>query len=350
MSPRPAESRAGAVMTVNTVSAEISRTERWEHFKCRVGAFRDKYIVAPGLYAVGEPDANADVLISANYKLSFDALRRELEGLNVWILVLDTKGINVWCAAGKGTFGTEELVKRIHQEQLDRVVNHRRLLLPQLGAVGVNSGEVRRRTGFKVSFGPVLASDIPAYVRAGFKKTPEMSTVRFNMLDRLILTPMEINPFMKKFPWFVVGVLFLFGLQREGILFSSAWNRGLPFLLLGLVAIIAGAFITPVLLPFIPFRSFAIKGLITGAFAVFLASLAPVIADSQDDLLLRIVTFLFFPAASSYMALQFTGATTYTGMSGVRKELRISMPLYIGAAAISLLLLVIFKLNEWGIV
>lgn len=346
----PGDVTATPVEIAGRVSANVSRTERWEHLKCRAGAFRNDYIVAPGLYAFGEPDANADVLVSANYKLSFDSLRQELGGLNAWILVLDTKGINVWCAAGKGTFGTEELVGRIISSHLDRVVNHRRLMLPQLGAVGVKAAEVRRRTGFRVSFGPVRAADIPAYMRAGYEKTPEMGTVRFTMRDRLVLTPMELNPAVKNYyPWFAAVVLLLFGLQREGILFADAWNGALPFLLLGLAAVIAGALITPALLPYIPFRSFALKGLIAGLVAVFLATLIPVIADSQDDALLRAVTFLFFPAVSSYIALQFTGSTTYTGMSGVKRELRIGVPLYIGVSAVSLILLLTYKLNEWGI-
>jgi len=335
---------------LGAVSADISRTERWEHFKCRVGGFRNSYIVEPGLYAFGEPDANAAVLVSANYKLSFDYLRQELRGLNAWILVLDTKGINVWCAAGKGTFGTEELIARIGASRLDSIVNHRRLMLPQLGAVGMNAAEIRRRTGFRVSFGPVRAADVPAYISAGYKKTPGMATVRFGMRDRLVLTPMELNPAMKKYyPWFAAGVLLLFGLQREGILFADAWNGALPFLLLGLVAVISGALLTPVLLPYIPFRSFALKGLLAGFITVFLATLLPVISDSQDDTLLRAATFLFFPAASSYIALQFTGSTTYTGMSGVKRELRIGVPLYILAAALSLLLLLAYKLDEWGV-
>jgi acetyl-CoA decarbonylase/synthase complex subunit gamma len=347
---RPAGTGESPARTVGRVSSEISRSERWQHLKCRIGGFRDKYIVSPGLYAFGDPGIDDDVLVSANYKLSFDVLRSELGGHNFWILVLDTKGINVWCAAGKGTFGTGELIRRIADARLDNVVSHRRLILPQLGAVGVNAAEVRKRTGFKVKFGPVLASDIPAYMNAGYKKTKEMSTIHFSILDRLMLTPMEINPFMKKYLWFAAGVLVLFGLQREGVLFSSAWNGGLPFLLLGLVTLVAGAFITPVLLPYIPFRSFAIKGLLAGLAAIYLATLAPVIADSQDNVLLRVVTFLLFPAASSYIALQFTGSTTYTGMSGVKRELKIGMPLYMGAAAISLLLLIVFKLKEWGIV
>jgi len=331
------------------VNAEVSRAERWEHFRCRISNFRDKYSVTPGLYAFGEPDVDDDVLVSANYKLSFDALRRELPGMNFWILVLDTKGINVWCAAGKGTFGTGELVRQVAASRLGAVVSHRRLIVPQLGAVGVNASEIRKRTGFKVRFGPVLAADLPAYIQAGYQKTAEMSTVRFSLKDRVVLTPMELSPSLKKYPWFAAAVLLIFGLQRDGIIFADAWSGGLPFLLLGLVTIAAGAFMAPALLPWLPFRSFAVKGWIAGAATVLLASLIPVIADPQHDAILRIVAYLLFPALSSYIALQFTGSTTYTGMTGVRKELKISLPLYIGVAALSLVLMVVFKLGEWGI-
>lgn len=329
-------------------SPEISRAEHWEHFKCRVSGFRDKYSITPGLYAFGAPGPDDDVLVSANYKLSFDALRVELAGMNCWILVLDTKGINVWCAAGKGTFGTDELVKRIIGSKLDAVVKHRRLVVPQLGAVGVSASEVRRRTGFKVRFGPVLAAELPAYIKAGYKKSTEISTVRFPLKDRLVLTPMELNPTLKMYPWFAAAVLLIFGLQRDGILFGAAWNGGLPFLLLGLVTVFSGAFLAPALLPYLPFRSFALKGWFAGAVTVFLASFIPVIADAQNDVILLIVTYLLFPALSSYIALQFTGSTTYTGMTGVKKELRIALPVYISAVALSLVLMIVFKLMEWG--
>jgi hypothetical protein len=169
------------------------------------------------------------------------------------------------------------------------------------------------------------------------------------MLDRLVLTPMEINPAMKKFPWFAAGVLFLFGLQPSGLLFKQAWSGGLPFLLLGLIAVFAGAFVTPVLLPFVPFRSFAIKGWIVGMLSVALAVRAFGIVDGHTTIMV-VATYLLFPAMSSYLALQFTGSTTFTGMSGVKKELKIGIPLYIGTAGISGLLMVLFKLREWGII
>jgi CO dehydrogenase/acetyl-CoA synthase gamma subunit (corrinoid Fe-S protein) len=70
-------------------------------------------------------------------------------------LILDTKGINVWCAAGKGTFGTDELVSRISKTGLSKIILHRKLVLPQLGAPGVSAHEVTKQTGFSVVYGPV---------------------------------------------------------------------------------------------------------------------------------------------------------------------------------------------------
>ena len=330
------------------ISTEITGTDRWEHFRCRVSAFRNDYTVGPGLYAAGNPDSNSDVLVSANYKLSFDHLRRELKGLNTWVIVLDTRGINVWCAAGKGTFGTEELIKQITSAKLDKVVDHRRIIVPQLGAAGVSAYRVRQATGFRVHYGPVYARDLRQFMDAGYKATKEMRKVGFSVVDRLVLTPMEINPAMKKYyPWYALAILVAFGFQPPGIIFGDAWSGGLPFLILGLISILAGAFLTPLLLPLVPFRSFAVKGWIVGMASVFLSTRFSFFSRQSVPLLL--FTYLFFPLASSYVALQFTGSTTFTGMSGVKKELRISIPIYIAGVAVSTALLVIYKLGQWRV-
>lgn len=334
--------------SVFRVSCDWDRADYWGMIKSRISAFRMNYAVNPGLYAVGEPTGESDVFVTSNYKLTFDILRRSLKGMNAWVLVLDTKSINVWCAAGKGTFGTEELVRRIEESKLAMVVTHKKIILPQLGAVGVNAAAVQKKTGFRVSFGPVQARDIADYVRAGYKKTKEMSAIQFSMLDRLVLTPMEINPVMKKYPWYALGVLLVFGLQPAGILFGDAFAYGFYFLVLGLIAVLSGAFLTPVLLPFIPFRSFAIKGWIMGMMLTLLTVHGGGI-DFEGSKLLLGTTYLLFPALSSYIALQFTGSTTYTGMSGVNKELKAGIPIYIGTVVVSFVLLVLFKLTEWSV-
>ena len=100
------------------ISPALGPADRVGAWKARWGIGRMSYLVPPGLYAVGDPTPSDPVLVTANYKMSYDLVRRELAGRNAWLLVLETYGINVWCAAGKGTFGTEELVARIAATRL----------------------------------------------------------------------------------------------------------------------------------------------------------------------------------------------------------------------------------------
>ena len=142
------------------VSGNRSLRDRLGALKVRLGIGRMAYTVTPGLYALGSPGPASNVFVSANYKLSFDILRGALKGMDAWILVLDTKGINVWCAAGKGTFGTAELAARVKATGLEQYVTHRKLVVPQLGAVGVSAHRVKKESGFSVKYGPVRARDI----------------------------------------------------------------------------------------------------------------------------------------------------------------------------------------------
>ena len=330
------------------VSSEWTKKEHWQHIKCRTSSYRNSYAVPPGLYSLGNPDANSDVIATANYKYSFDIVRRDLKGLNLWVLVLDTKGINVWCAAGKGTFGTEELIRRLKTARLELIVNHKRIIVPQLGAPGVSGFTVTRKTGFRVVFGPVYSKNIGEFIRGGYEATPDMRIVKFPLRDRLALTPMEINPAMKKYPLFALIVLLLFGLHPEGIIFADAIKGGLPFLILGFLSVLSGTFFTPVMLPLIPFRSFAVKGWIAGMISVLCAAKSMGLRDGTHPLLTAIA-YLFFPVLSSYWALQFTGSTTFTNMSGVKREMKIAVPVYVAVLIITALLGVVFKMKQWGI-
>ena len=109
-------------LVIRALSTAITWRDVLGGWGVRWGFRRMRYLVAPGLYRIGQPEADSPVLVTANYKLTVDTVRHSLTGLNVWLLVLDTKGVNVWCAAGKGTFGTEELIRRIQGTRLAGVV------------------------------------------------------------------------------------------------------------------------------------------------------------------------------------------------------------------------------------
>ncbi len=318
--------------------------DRLEHVRCRLGSFRNRNRRPPGLYAVGDPGRDSEVVVTANYGLTFDVVRRALRGLDAWLLVLDTRGVNVWCAAGKGTFGTAELVHRVGAVSLVRVVDHRRLIVPQLGAPGVAAHEVQCATGFRVHFGPVRADDLPEYLRAGRVASPEMRRVRFGLLDRAALFPMELMPALK---WYAVFAAVALALLAFGVGLAGAWSRAAPILALTLTAILAGAAVAPLALPFLPGRAFSVKGLAAGA-PVTAATLALLPGPATRAPLVALAAMLFFPALSSYLTLQFTGSTTFTGISGVRKEMRWAVPLQAAAVAIALVLVASHVLGAGG--
>ena len=340
------KTEAGDIPRVFTV---LSRRDKWETIKARFSSFRMSFSVKPGLYAAGDPDSTSDIFVTANYKMSFDALRRELNGMNAWILVLDTNGINVWCAAGKGTFGTDELVRRISRTGLQKIVSHRNLIVPQLGAPGIDSGEVKRKSGFRVIYGPVRSKDLGLYIQNGRKCDAEMRRVRFDIIDRLILTPIELSQIFAKFHYFVLFVLIFFGMTSEGIIFRDSIVKGSFFLASGLLSIFAGAFFTPVFLPFIPFRAFTLKGWVAGII-LFTGSFYVLGIFESYNIFLVISAMILFPLLSSYLAFQFTGASTYTSLSGVKKELKIALPVYISGTVISFIFLILYKIADWRLI
>ncbi len=260
----------GPVPRVRTILDRRDELGRW---RMRWGMGRHRYRVEPRLYAVGSPGPDSPVLVTANYKMTFDALRKELGGQDAWILVLETGGINVWCAAGKGTFGTEEVSRRVKTTRLAEVVNHRSLILPQLGAPGVAAHRVREECGFSVVYGPVRAQDIPCFLREGMKTTPEMRRVAFPVSERLALAPVELAGFLKPTTYVFLALFFLAGVGPWIFSPSASLHRGLGASGVWLAGILSGAVITPVLLPWIPGRSFSGKGGLVGVcFAVFIAA------------------------------------------------------------------------------
>ncbi len=333
----------GSVQTpagiVPKISSNLRWSDHWGTIKARWGVGRMRYTVDPGLYALGEPDEQSPVLVTANYKMSFDRLREALLTRKAWILVLDTNGINVWCAAGKGTFGTDELIRRVEFSGLDQVVSHRRLILPQLSGPGVAAHKVKKRIGFKVVFGPVRAVDLPVFLDAGLKATPDMRQKTFTTRERLVLIPVELVGALK---WYllILPVFFLLGgLGASSGFWNNASNHGLFAVFNLLAALAAGAVLTPILLPWLPGRAFSQKGAIMG---VIMAGVIVVFSTTYLHLnvgFLEILAWFFLtPAWSAYLAMNFTGSSTFTSLSGVRKEMRWAVPFEIIGGAAGLIL------------
>ncbi|HUT89435.1 MAG TPA: mercury methylation corrinoid protein HgcA [Thermoguttaceae bacterium] len=321
------------------VDTALTRADRTGAWKARWGIGRMHYGVESGLYAVGRPTPDSPVLVSANYKMSFDRLRSAIEGIDAWILVLDTKGINVWCAAGKGTFGTDELVRRICAVSLADAVSHRTVIVPQLGAPGVSAHEVRKRSGFRVVYGPVRAGDVPAFLEAGMEATPSMRRVEFPLRDRLAVVPVELVLGAKYALVIMVALFVLAGLGPDGYSLGRATASGTASALLFLAAFVAGTVLTPALLPWLPGRALSLKGAWIGI--VMLFALGGCVMSAQGAVPGGVSAAgwcLLIPAMTSFVGMNFTGATTYTSLSGVRREMRLAVPIQAVAAVLGAVL------------
>ncbi|MFH1676551.1 MAG: mercury methylation corrinoid protein HgcA [bacterium] len=324
---------------VPKITTRLTFADTLGTWKARWGINRMRYRVKPGLYAVGNPSPDSPVFVSANYKMSFDRLRASLDGRDGWLMVLDTKGINVWCAAGKGTFGTNEILNRMQVVNLAGVASHRLLILPQLGATGVRAHVVKQMSGFTVIYGPVRAEDIPAFLDAGMKATDAMRRVRFNLADRVLLIPLEIVSGMKYALIAAVCLFFLSGIGKAGFSTERVVSIGIPSAVLFVVVTFAGAVFIPILLPWLPGRTFSSKGLFLGS--VFVAALLIYSLPLPGMFVNWFNTFAWvaiIPAVVSFIAMNFTGATTFTSPSGVRREMRAALPVQITLAVIGLIL------------
>jgi len=276
---------------------------------------------------MGLPSPEDPVLVTANYKLTFDVLRRSLAGQNLWILVLNTHGINVWCAAGKKTFGTDELVKRIRKHHLGQVVTHKTIIFPQLGAPGISAHEVQKQTEFRVTYGPVRASDIQAFLANEMKANEQMRTVTFTLRERLAVVPVELVQALRYFLPIAIPVVLLSLLGGINLSIATALAM-LPFL----GAILTGTILFPILLPVIPLRSFAAGGWLLGI--LYAGGLALFIHAGGW---LAATLLLILPPLVSFIALNFTGATTFTSLSGVEFELKRAVPMMVASAVLGVI-------------
>jgi NAD-dependent dihydropyrimidine dehydrogenase PreA subunit len=157
------------------------------------------------------------VIVTGNYDLTVRRVLRALRGVDAWVVVAPTRGINVWCAASGGHLTTHQVVTALKTSGVAERVRHRRALLPQLAATGVRAREVERRSGWQVKFGPVYAQDLPGYLAHHEQKTDDMRHVGFGVGERIEMAAAWAAP-----TGLVIGAL--------GALVRLSW--GLPLMAL----------------------------------------------------------------------------------------------------------------------
>ncbi|MBZ9686228.1 acetyl-CoA synthase subunit gamma [Clostridium estertheticum] len=326
---------------IKKISTSLTKKDILGGLGIRLNINRNNYAIEPGLYAIGSPDENSPVLVSANYKFTFDKLRKELVSLNLWLLIIDTKGINVWCAAGKGTFSEQIILKAMRATKLDKVVKNKTLILPQLAAPGVSAHTITKYTGFKVIYGPVAAVDIPEFLLKGYETTPNMRKVKFNIVDRAVLTPVETIQSIKYFPIVILLFLITNTISSNNLSFLEIFKLSMINSTPYLIAILLGTVMIPIFLPIIPFKSFALKGAIVGLILSILTIYFSSTFLFIDSLMVMVSNTLLLTSITTYLGLNFTGSSTYTSFSGVLKETIWAMPIVIVSSVIGVILMIV---------
>lgn len=306
---------------VPQITDKWSLVDRASAIGVRLGINRDHYRVSPGLYALGNPHDKSPVIVTSNYKLTFDIIRKEMKKHSCWMLVLETYGINVWCAAGKKSFSTEETARRVKEAQLSRIVSHRTIIIPQLAAPSVAAHKLKGLCGFKGVFGPIRARDLPEFIDNGMTAAPETRVVDFPLSQRLDVAVVEVYGARKFLGWcllisFILAALGPGGFALQGILWT-----GLGAFTVVISGFVAGSFVVPCILHRLPARAFAAKGLMAGSAAGLILGIT--LARSLPE---GFAAVAGTAAMSSWFAMHYTGSTPFTSLSGVDREMKIYMP------------------------
>jgi NAD-dependent dihydropyrimidine dehydrogenase PreA subunit len=152
------------------------------------------HATSPGLRRIGNPGPDAPVLVTGNYALTVRRLEQVLRGLDVWLLVANSRGINVWCAAGGGHFTHHDVIAAIRAERLSEHVSHRRVVLPQLSATGVERKRILEATGFEGRWGPARLEDLPEFIERGCRVKNSHRMMRFPAWERAEMATMWAVP------------------------------------------------------------------------------------------------------------------------------------------------------------
>lgn len=266
--------------------------------------FMRTFAIKPGLYHIGELDENAPLFVTANCYLTVFLLARRLRNKKIRLLIIDTKGINVWCSAGKGQFSANEIIEKAAKWGLLAGKGRIKMVLPKFSLSGVNLDELRKN-GIVPIIGPLYAKDVPAFLEKEKLRNQTDDVVQFGLKSRAFTA----LPTAIQFFYYFLG----------------AYVISMGYVIPGMIWIATGlAFIYPLLFPWLPGKLFAVKGL-------FLALLVSILnflihyGSVKEQLPLTIFIF----ATSVFIALSYTGNSAVSNYTSVRKETARFLPVVV---------------------
>jgi acetyl-CoA decarbonylase/synthase complex subunit gamma len=266
--------------------------------------FMRVFTIKPGLYYIGEMDENAPLLVTANNFLTVFLLARRLSDKKVRLLIIDTKGINVWCSAGEGSFSSKDIIEKATNCGLLTEKGKVSMILPKLSFAGVKLEELRKH-GINPIIGPLYAKDVPAFLGQDKLENQIYERVHFGLQSRAFTA----LPTAIQFFYYFLGVYVItLGYAPPDVIWIAT----------GL------AFIYPLLFPWLPGKYFSVKG-------IYLALLVAIVSTyfHYDSVKVQLLLIFFLFATSIFIGLSYTGNSAVSNYTSVRKETARFLPVVV---------------------
>ncbi|MBN2546228.1 MAG: hypothetical protein JXB50_10555 [Spirochaetes bacterium] len=284
---------------------------------CLLFAFKKKFIIDPGLYYIGEKyDINLNLLVTCNYHLTVHLLWNIVRNRNLRLLVIDTKGINVWCSSGKGQFSSNEILKQLNRYEPEQLTIGKKLeiILPKLSMSGVSLSELRKNFIIP-KIGPIYMRDIPDYLDKKPLEDRTEDKFEFNFKDRLFTLIPSLLQFTK-YSLFMAAALFIW---------NYFFKTNIHYQVILISIIIAVLYI--IFFPILPTKNFSIKGLFLALFLILTAVILLILFKINLPILSSVFYIFFISGISLFFALYYTGSSGVSNYSLVKKEVIRYLPL-----------------------
>jgi len=296
--------------------------------RCLLTGQIDHIAIEPGIYKSGNPDSTSPIVVTSNYEYTYIKVMKDLKGLDAWVLCVDSNGINVWCAARGGNFGNRQLIEAVQATGIERLVNHKTLIVPQLAAGGISLPQLPNNFPFKIKYGPIWSK----YLKRFLKEMPpfkpeEMRLAKFSIKKRLEAGITHTTFLLRKF--LILPAILLGSLSLVFLLTQIYELQTISYIILVIIgwiffSLIVTNLIIPLIFPLANFsQSFIIKGIFLSifpcliGFTVFWIIFQSILNNILNFDILNLI-FLFWLGFFSTMS--FSGYTFSSSPRKIRDE------------------------------
>ncbi len=290
-------------------------------YRCIFTGQVDHVPIEPGIYQSGNPDENSPVIVTANYIYTYIKVMRALKGIDAWVLCVDSRGINVWCAARGNDFGNKQLIEAVEATEIAKITSKKTLILPQLSAGGIATPLIKSEAAnfpFNLLYGPVWAKYLPQFLEERPAHKPDkMKLARFSLSHRLRAGITHTTFLFRKV--FLLPSIALFLLLMVLVLTDTLWIGKLWIVGEFWLWIIITNTLIAILIPITNFtRKFIIKGIIFGVINLLLFSgIYWLLGTSIPSIFLSLCLYFWL---AFFATMSFSGYTMATSPREIQDE------------------------------